>query len=299
LTGAACGTTNLRMKTASGFLPQFSKHLIALSLLAPLGGVACGHTVAHGSTPALGAPVQGVTVTGFGKASGQPNIARATVGVEVRAGTAEQAIGDVNTRMAQVIAALKQQGIADKDLRTSSLSLNFEQSHEYPPRPFEEGPVSPEAPKPARPPAGSNPAPGGAAEPPPKLPRGFYRAANMLEITVRNLAKAGQVLSAATSAGADQMFGIHFELEDPSALQAEARQKAVADARVRAERLAQLAGVRLGQPVSITEMDGGQMPPPMPMMMRADAAQAQVPVERGELTITTTVQIVYALPEDK
>ena len=102
-------------------------------------------------------------------------------------------------------------------------------------------------------------------------------------------------LSAATSAGANQLYGIRFEIEDLAPLQAEARKKAVEDARARAERLAQLAGVKLGPAVSIVELDGGGSGPvPTMAMARMEAA---APVERGELTISTTVQIVYALPE--
>jgi uncharacterized protein YggE len=137
------------------------------------------------------------------------------------------------------------------------------------------------------------------AEPPAaplaKLPQGFYNATNNVEVTIRNLEGTGKVLSAATAAGADQLFGIRFEIEDPSTLQGEARQKAVADARTRAERLAQLAGVKLGPAVSIMELDGGGGGPIMPMASMA--RMNSVPVESGELTVTSTVQIVYALPE--
>ncbi|RYZ02367.1 MAG: DUF541 domain-containing protein [Myxococcales bacterium] len=228
-------------------------------------------------------PVRGVTVTGSGKVSGKPDVARTTVGVETRATTAEEAVGDVNARMARVITALKQAGVAEADLRSSSVSLNFERNPE-PPRPYEPAPAA----------AASKAAP--ASPPPAPLPpTGFYVATNNVEVTVRDLNRAGQVLSAATSAGANQMFGIRFELEDPSALLATARQKAVADARARAEKLAQLAGVKLGSAVSITELEGGS-PGPMPAfaMMRSDAANV-APVERGELTVSASVQIVYAL----
>ncbi len=103
----------------------------SLALLLPLtlSALACSpQTVVHSAAPSAVAPVRGITVSGLGKASGKPNIARSTVGVEARAGTAEEAIGEVNQRMAQVLAAVKQAGVADADIRTATLSLNFERS---------------------------------------------------------------------------------------------------------------------------------------------------------------------------
>jgi uncharacterized protein YggE len=273
------------------------KQLASAALAGAIASVGCTpHTVV--SAPSANAPMRGISVSGVGKANGKPNVARSSIGVEARAGTAEAAIGEVNTLMARVIAALKQAGVADADLRTATLSLNFERNYEQPPRPMEMAPsaaplVAPAATPPgkAKPPAASEV----AAQPLVKLPQGFYNANNNVEVTIRNLDAAGKVLSAATSAGANQINGLRFELEDPSALQVEARKKAVADARLRAERLAELAGVKLGPAVSITELDGGTSGP-----MRAFAmakAGNSAPIESGELTITSTVQIVYALPE--
>jgi uncharacterized protein YggE len=242
-------------------------------------------------------------VNGVGKANGKPNVARSTIGVEARAGTAEEAMAEVNQRMAQVIAAVKQAGVADADVRTSTLSLNFERNYESPRPEFAPAamPVATPPGAPTAPPVGKTRATGVAAptaEVPPaplvKLPQGFYTATNSVEVTIRNLDTAGKVLSAATGAGANQLYGVRFEIEDPSALQAEARKKAVEDARARAERLAQLAGVKLGAAVSITELDGGGGPVPMFAMAKAASA---APVEAGELTVTSTVQIVFALPE--
>jgi uncharacterized protein len=263
---------------------------VAQGLLAAAIGVAgvagcTPQTVIQNSVPAANAPSHGITVNGVGKANGTPNVARVTVGVEVRAATAELAIAEVNARVAQVIAAVKQAGVADADVRTATLSLNFERVYE-PPQPVEMAPskAKPAAEKPESAPAA----------PAPRLPQGFYNAVNNVELTIRNLDAAGNVVSAATSAGADQVFGIRFEIEDTSALQAEARSQAVADARQRAERLAQLAGVKLGPAVSILETDGGGSGPvPGYAMMKTAAA----PIERGELTVTSSVQIVYALGE--
>ena len=253
------------------------------------------------NTPSASAPARGISVSGVGKANGKPNVARSTIGVEARAGTADAAIGEVNARMAQVIAAVKQAGVADADIRTATLSLNFERNYEQPPRPMEMAPATAPAMAPAASPGASSakPKPAPAAPdvpaPPTKLPQGFYTATNNVEVTIRNLDLAGKVLSAATSAGANQLYGLRFEIEDPSPLQVEARRAAVADARQRAERLAQLAGVKLGPAQSITEMDGGGSGP-MPMFSAA-RQDSSAPVERGELTITSTVQIVYSLAE--
>lgn len=280
---------------------------VAQGLLLSVGlwGVGCSpQTIVHTSVPAANAPARGISVNGVGKANGKPNVARSTIGVEARAGTAEEAIAEVNQRMAQVIAAVKQAGVADADVRTSTLSLNFERNYESPRPEYAPAaaPVAAPAIAPAPAPAGKSKAAGVAVPKPEavptaplvKLPQGFYTATNSVEVTIRNLDTAGKVLSAATSAGANQLYGIRFEIEDPSALQATAREKAVADARARAERLAQLAGVKLGPAVSITELDGGGGPVPMFAMAKMESA---APVERGELTVTSTVQIVFGLPE--
>ena len=252
------------------------------------------------NTPSASAPTRGISVSGVGKANGKPNFARSTIGVEARAGTADAAIAEVNARMAQVIAAVKQAGVPAADIRTSTLSLNFERNYEQPPQPMQMAPAPTMAPatSPGAAPAGkpkAAPASPDAPAPQIKLPQGFYTATNNVEVTIRNLDLVGKVLSAATSAGANQLYGLRFEIEDPSPLQAEARKEAVADARQRAERLAQLSGVKLGPAQSITEVDGGGSGP-MPMYAAA-RADSSAPVERGELTITTTVQIVYSLAE--
>ena len=254
------------------------------------------------NTPSASAPARGISVSGVGKANGKPNVARSTIGVEARAGTADAAIGEVNARMAQVIAAVKQAGVADADIRTATLSLNFERNYEQAPQPMQLAPAATPAMAPAASPgtapAGkpkAAPASPDVPAPPIKLPQGFYTATNNVEVTIRNLDLAAKVLSAATGAGANQLYGLRFEIEDPSPLQVEARKEAVADARQRAERLAQLAGVKLGLAQSITEVDGGGSGP-MPMYAAAKM-DSSAPVERGEVTITSTVQIVYSLAE--
>ncbi|HEY6562630.1 MAG TPA: SIMPL domain-containing protein [Polyangiaceae bacterium] len=247
----------------------------------------------HHGRKGMGGPLEGIVVVGHGKAQGQPDVARINVGIEVRAGTADQAVQDLNTRMAALIASVKQAGVSDRDVRTSNFSISFEQVPEPPPQPL---PATP-APRGT---AGKGP-PAAPDEPPVKLPAGYYRASNTVEVTMRDVKRASEVLTAATRAGANQVFGIQFELDNPNALQGEANAKAVADARARATKLAQQAGVSLGRVLSISEViDGGGGP----MMQKSygmarDASMANVPVERGELTIQSAVQVVFAIDGDR
>jgi uncharacterized protein len=260
---------------------------VRIAVLGALVMAGCARPVVVHAPHAL-APLRGITVTGVGEAKAPPDVARTNVGVEVRAETVEQATAQSNERMTAILAALRQVGIADADLRTHSFSISFEQAP-VPPWPVPHAESAPAGPE-ARTKAEQEIAPPPAA-------RGVYRASNMVEVTVRDLGKTGKVLQAATDAGANNVWGISFELEDPRSLIAEARVKAVESARQNAEALAQLSGVKLGAVVSVSEGAGG--PGPMPMYeMKSMAAQGgDVPVERGEITVTQQVQVVYALPE--
>jgi hypothetical protein len=258
------------------------------------------HTLLDARDPTGDQPY-GISVTGFGEASGVPTIARINVGVEARAVEAAPAIDQANSRMRAVLAALSKSGIAPADLQTSNLSLNFERTHE-PPFPPEPPPVRAlPAPAPAAKPGSpgkAEPAPAQPAAPAPPspvawLPDGFYRASNTVLVTIRDLGRIGEVLGVATGAGADQMFGIEFKIEDPSKLEALARDKAVADAQARATQLAKLAGLELGRPISIVE-NPNRAQPEYGYSLR-QAMMSKVPVEHGSVAVNTSVQVIYEL----
>jgi len=267
----------------------------AAALVALMMGSGCAHQHAHGPHPhgpfggGMGMGT-GVSVVGVGEVKAAPDIARTNVGVEARASQVEQATAEANQRMAAVISALRAAGVADADLRTHSLSISFERDYQPPPPPVpvETAPVKATAGKAAV---------TAVAEPAP-APAGFYRVSNMVEVTIRDLQRASQVLSAATSAGANQLWGISFEVADTAPLVAEARAKAVDKAKQIAEQLQQLTGVVLGPIVAVT--DGAATPGPvMPMMAaaRAELANSSMPVERGELTVTHQVTILYSVKD--
>lgn len=251
------------------------KHYSFVYFTCLLGLAGCAHPRSIVLSPT--AP-EGVSVYGVGEAAGAPDVARTQLGVEVRAATAEQAVADASQRMAAVIAALKQQGIAEGDLRTSQYALSFEQDAREPQ------------------PTAAAPAPAAAAKPAeakPAGPRGHYRASNTVTVTIRDLTKVGNVLQVAADAQANTAYGIQFDLEDDAALVNEARKLAIADAQGAAQELAKLTGVELGEIVSITEEepDDGQ---PTTYALAASNASAAVPVEHGEVIVRYGVQLVYA-----
>ena len=167
---------------------------------------------AQATTPAPA--VQGVprtiTVVGRGDVKVKPDVANTTVGVEALGPTVDSAMADAEARMTSVLDALKKMGIADKDIQTSNFSINFE-------RQMEQKPVTAQATP-------------GKFEP----PAGFYRVSNMVQVTIRDMTKVGDVIDTAVKAGANNVWGINFSLEDTKGLEEQAREAAVKDAQARA-----------------------------------------------------------------
>ena len=163
-------------------------------------------------------------------------------------------------------------GIADRDLQTSDFSITPQYQH------FR----------------GQN----GQPTPPPRIVA--YEVRNTLRVRIRELESTGAILDAVVSDGANQVNGIGFSIDDPTALMQKARRRAVSDARDRAEVLADSLGVALGRIVSVSE---GQMRPPVPqprmarmeMAMAADAGP--VSVEAGEQLLTATVTITWEIEQ--
>ena len=252
------------------------KHSAFLYLACAAGLSACAHPRAIVLSPS--AP-EGVRVRGEGEASAAPDIARTHVGVDVRALTPEQANTEATQRMAAVIAALKQLGVADKDLKTGAYSVSFEPEQQQPTPP---------------PPSAAGPGAQPKAAELPATPRGYYHVVNSLEVTLRDLKLAGRALQVAANAGANNVWGVSFDLEDDNALVSEARMQAVADAKRSAEELAKLSGVTLGEIVSISEAESPNGYAGAPVYAMRSAATNEVPIEQGQITVHYGVQVVYA-----
>ncbi|WP_439575706.1 SIMPL domain-containing protein [Phreatobacter sp.] len=208
-------------------------------------------------------PARSVTMQGEGNASAAPDHAVVVGGTQAQARTAREAM-DANTRaMRQVQEALTQAGIAERDVVTSGLSLTPQLEYGQ---------------------AGSRPRVTG------------YAASHRLQVRVRDLARLGDVLDRMVQAGANRIDGITLAVTDWSAKVDEARIAAVADARRKAELLAQAAGARLGKVITVEE-HGGSAPPPM--LQRSNAAMSAsagpVPIAAGDQTFRLSVTVRWEL----
>lgn len=203
-----------------------------------------------------------ITVVGEGKVSAKPDVAQAQIGVEIFAPTVREATRENNERMGAVMAKLKGLGIAEKDIQTSSYSIYSERR--YPEAQLLEG------------------------EPEEEI---TYRVSNMVQVTIRQLDRVGEIIDEVVVAGANNVYGISFAIDDPSEFWSEARALAIADAKTKAEELAQLAGVKLGPVTVISEVIGA----PGIRGYGVERVAAAPPISPGELELTLQVQVTYAI----
>ncbi len=228
--------------------------------------------------PAGSVVARTITVVGRGEIKVKPDVATTTVGVEALGPTVDAAMADAQARMTSVLGALKKMGIADKDIQTSNFSINFERQGDQQTVTAQAG-------------AGHAQATPGKFTP----PAGSYRVSNMVQVTIRDLTKVGDVIDTAVTAGANNVWGINFSLDNTKGLEAQAREAAVKDARARADALAGLTNVQVGDVMAVSEIVGNQ---PMPMYSTAKAeglGGGGTPSEPGEVTFTTQIQVVYAI----
>ena len=217
-------------------------------------------------TPMLPSPEsRSVHVTGIGSVTGEPDIATLYLGVSVEKETVEEAREEAASAMTAVIDALKENGIADRDIQTENFSI-------YPQYDYTD--------------TG-------------RVLRG-YRVNNTVNARVRELESLSDIIDDATTAGGDIVVvnSIEFMIEDPTPLQAQARALAVEDAKAKAETLAEASGVTLGKPLTITETSRSAGPPiafAEAAEFAADSARTSTPIQAGELTVTVNVTVVYEI----
>jgi len=202
-------------------------------------------------------------ISATGDVTRVPDIAIITAGVVTRAATARSALQQAATRMDRVIAALKRAGVEDRDIQTSNINLNPEYTY--------------------------------VNNQPPKL--NGYTASNQLTIRFRDIANSGTILDALVAEGANQINGPSLTIDKPELALDEARTRAAAAGRARAELYARSLGLRVARLVAVSESGGYAPPPPMPpMVMMAERSQAaDTKIVPGEQKLSITLSMTYEL----
>lgn len=208
-----------------------------------------------------------ITVVGEGVVNIEPNVARTNIGVEVLRPSVEEAAAENAAIVDRLLATLTELGIAGKDIQTSGYNVFAE-------RYGASGPVSDEEVQ--------------------------YRVSNNVTVIIRDLDKVGEVLDASIKAGANNIYGVEFLLDDATVVRSEARKLAVENAKATAEELAALNGVTVGKILAISEVVGGAggfYNNSISNFQIGMGGADRTPIQPGQLRLTMQLQITYELVE--
>ncbi len=223
-------------------------------------GIILGRVARADDVPAI----PSITVVGEGEVLAAPDQAMVTLGVTTEGKTAAEALQANTAKMSELLAALKTHQIDDKHIQTSQFNVgpqhNFDRTGQQPPKII------------------------------------GYTVTNQVAVKVLDVKRLGTILDAAVQAGGNQIQAINFLVSEAGALRKQARQKAIADARQRAETFADESNVKLGKTLRIVEATTS-LPQPMYAQAMRGVASADVPIAVGEQSITAQVTVTYSLVE--
>ena len=210
-------------------------------------------------------PTNQISVAGSGEAYGKPDVAYVDLGIDVTNPSVSSALDQANQVVSAVQEAIKEAGVAEEDIQTTSFNVYPEDRY----------------------------------DPQTGQPTGerVFHAQNILRVTVRDVSKVGAVIDAGTGAGANTVHNVSFGILETEALASEARTKAVADAKKRAQQLADEMGVKLGSATLITETYGSSVPVYEPSFATKDAAGrggGGAVVNSGQLVVSVQVNVTFS-----
>ena len=244
---------------------------IALLLVATVGLSACTMLPAQPakatdvSAQSDSAPLRSLSVTGTGKIMLVPDLAYINIGVRSEAQDVSSALAANNAQATAITDALKAMGVDEKDLQTANFNVYSIQQYDQMGQPSY---IS-------------------------------YSVENTLYVTVRDLTKLSQILDAALSAGANQIYGINFDIANRQAALDQARDLAIKDAEAKALATAATAGVTLGQIQTINVSTSSYVQPYSPYGMGGGGASmdaySSVPVSAGQIVVTYDANLIYVI----
>lgn len=223
-------------------------------------------------------PAASVTVSGYAEQDEQNQIAYFSAGVNATDPDKDTAVAEVNDAMSEIIRQLEEFGIPKEDIQTQNLSIY---KMERPP--FEDAVLSI---------APARPVPGGTES----SDDAVWQANNSLEITLREVDRAGELADLLASTGATNVYGPRFSLDDREKTEEALLDAAIQNAREKAEKIAVSSGRRLGKVEQVIE--GGSSGPVYPMYARAESAMGggfDAAVEPGTTQVSKSVTVTFTL----
>jgi uncharacterized protein YggE len=238
------------------------RYSILFALLMVLVLAAC--QAAPTAAPAVAnniVPSRTVNVTGNGKVYLAPDVAYVFIGVHSQAENVGEALSQNNSKALAIANTIKELGVEDKDIQTSSFNIFPQQQY------------TPEG----------------------QLSGTIYMVDNTVNVTVRDLTILGNLLDAVVRAGANSINGINFDVLDKTAAITEARKLAIEDARSQAQELAAAAGVELGNLTSINAYTNTGPTPMYDAKGGMAVSTGTTPVSSGQLLISVDANLTYEI----
>ena len=202
-----------------------------------------------------------ITVTGTGQVDVEPDLGTINIGVRSQGDTVIEAISINNGQSNAIQTALEEQGVEIEDIQTSNFNVYQQSDYDY-----QGNPIST-----------------------------YYSVENTVYVTVRQLKNMGNVLDAVARSGANNIYGVNFDVQDKSTAQTAARELAVQSAQAQAQELAQAAGVELGGMISIISSPTSTTPFYGYGMGGGGGMAESVPISTGQIPINAQVEITYEI----
>jgi len=204
-----------------------------------------------------------ITVTGFGKARANPDRASINVGVIVAEEDITRAVEESNEIIARITDAVMGLGVEEADVQTTNFSIWAEDQWNR--------------------------------ETGLRMEEKLYRVESTLQINVNDIEKIGRILEASITSGANNIYGLNFGIQDPSSLGADARVRALDDARQRAQHIAQELGVTLGEVQRAVDISGASMVPFFESTGYDMGGGGAPPISEGSMTVTVSMDVTFEI----
>jgi uncharacterized protein len=208
-------------------------------------------------------PLPSITVRGDGVSNARPDVVEIRAGVATQMASAAEALRSNSAAMTAVTDVLRQRGVEEKDMKTSSFRIQTVRLREQ--------------------------KQGNAAQ------TNQYRVTSVLHVTIRDIARVGVILDEIVQAGANELGQIQFRLADSTKIQDEARHKAIADAKRKAQLYADASDVQLARIIQIQENPTARAEPQSLFSFNHAEPSTAAPIAAGELEVRASVTVTFAI----